>query len=60
MGDGGCQFAERCDTRYMRECRLRLAQCLFGVIGADRGRDIGASATIAEKLAFRVKQRLAA
>src|SRR5260370_7861249 len=60
MGDGGRQFAQRRHGRYMRESRLRLTQCLFGVIGADRRSNIGAGAPIAEKIAVCVIKWLAA
>src|SRR5260370_41095164 len=60
MGDGGRQFAQRRHARYMREFRLRLTQCLFGVIGADRRSNIGAGAPIAEKIAVCVIKWLAA
>src|SRR5258708_19792553 len=60
MGDGGRQLAERRQARYMCECRLRLAQCPFGVIRADRCRNIGGGATITEKIAACVKEWLAA
>ena len=60
MGDGGGQFAQRRHARDMCEFRLRLAQCLLGLICADRRRDIGAGATIAEKIAVCVENWLAA
>ncbi len=44
MGDGGRQFAQCRHARYVREFRLRLAQCVFGVISADLRRIIGSGA----------------
>src|SRR6266403_1500761 len=51
---------ERRHARYMCEFRLRLAQCLFGVICADHRRNIGAGPTITKKIAACVKEWLAA
>ena len=47
MGDGGRQFAQCRHARDVREFRLRLAQCVFGVISADLRRNIGSGAPIA-------------
>src|SRR5271154_4935429 len=60
MGDGNCQFTERCYTRYMCEFYLGLAQLLFGVICEDRRGDIGAGASVTEKIAACVKKWFAA
>ena len=60
VGNGRRQFAQRGHAGYMCEFRLRAAQRLFGVICADRRRNIGAGAPIAQEVAVSVKERLAA
>src|SRR5258708_13321444 len=60
MGDGSRHFAQHSHARYMCEFRLRLAQFLFGVICADRRRNIGAGAPITKKITACVIKWLAA
>src|ERR1700730_9704495 len=60
MGDGGREFSQRSHACNVCEFCLRFAQRPFGVIRADRRRNIGAGASIAEKIAVCVIKWLAA
>src|SRR5258706_15429410 len=60
MGDRGGHLRQRRHARCPRECRLRVAQCLLGVICADLGSNIGTGASITEKIAAGVKKWFAA
>ena len=60
MGDGGGQFAQGSHACNVCEFCLCFAQSLFGVICADRRRNIGAGAPIAEKISLCVVKWLAA
>ena len=58
MGNLGCQFAQCRHAHDMRQFCLRLTQCLLRLIGADRRRNIGSAAPIAEKFSLVAEDRL--